>query len=93
MKRGKDILNTIADAADLNFEAFPGVPLVEIYDQKRVLIENHCGVLRYGCKEILIRIRSGCLRICGENLHLARMNKEQVVITGRIYGVNLQGRG
>lgn len=71
----------------------PGVPLIEICGQVRVLVENHQGVIGYGCHEILVKVRSGCVRIDGENLTMTKMSKEKLVITGKIHAVQLQGRG
>lgn len=82
-----------AVTAHLYGEPLPGIPLVEIWDQKRVLIENHQGIVGYGCEEILVKVRFGRICVCGENLKLAKMSKEKLVITGKICAVNLQGRG
>lgn len=71
----------------------PGVPLVEITGTRRVLIENHMGVVAYGCDEIRIRVRYGMLAVCGSSLNLARMSKEQLVICGCINGVQLFRNG
>ena len=38
-------------------ELRPDTPLVEICDNKRVLIENHRGVICYGVKEIIVKVK------------------------------------
>jgi sporulation protein YqfC len=93
MKRDKGFLSGITQATNLETEPLPRIPLVEIYDQKRVIIENHRGVAGYGGCEVRVNMRYGVLTVCGENLQLARMNKDQLVITGKICGVQLRGRG
>lgn len=93
MDRGKRIFREIAQGMYLESEPLPGIPLVEIYNQNRVLIENHMGVLRYGHCEIQIRMRFGILCVCGKSLELARMTKEQLIITGNILEVKFLGRG
>ena len=90
MNREKRIIHTVTD--NLN-DPLPGVPLVEVCGQRRVLIENHQGIAAYGCGEIQIKVRNGRIVVCGENLKLVKMSKEKLVITGRICAVNLQGRG
>ena len=40
-------------------ELRPDTPLVEICDNKRVLIENHRGVICYGVKEIIVKVKKG----------------------------------
>lgn len=70
-------------------EPVPGMPLVEIAGQCRVLIENHRGVTCYGRDQIRIRVHYGEVEVTGCNLELARMSREAVVITGRIQCVRL----
>lgn len=75
--------------ADLPGEAVPGLPLVEIFGEHRVLIENHKGVIGYGCSEICVKVKFGVLKISGNSLTLSRMTKQQLVISGTIDSVCL----
>ena len=70
-------------------EPIPGMPLVEIAGQGRVLIENHRGVCCYGREEIRIRVNYGEITVRGCGLTLSRMSREAVVIKGRIDCVRL----
>ena len=89
MKQRRGWIERLADTADLQGEAFPGQPVVEIYGDRRVLIEHHRGVIEYGTDRIQIRVKYGILCVCGSCLELARMTGEQLVITGRIDAINL----
>ena len=75
MKNVSGIWNRLALAADLPDEPFPGLPLVEIVDNCRVLIENHKGVNEYGRNMIRIKVKYGSVCVCGQNLELTRMEK------------------
>lgn len=90
MKYREKVLDRLALNADLPGEVLPGLPLVEIAGDSRVLVENHSGVTSYGCNEIRVKVRFGLLHICGSCLKLARMTKNQLVITGRIDSIALQ---
>lgn len=92
MDRHRGIWERLAEGADLPGEVFPGQPLAELVGDHRVLIENHNGVTEYGTERISVRVRYGLLIVCGCGLELARMTKEQLVITGRIDSVILQRR-
>ncbi len=70
-------------------EPVPGMPLVELAGQNRVLIENHRGVCCYGREQIRIRVSYGEIAVDGYGLELARMSREAVVITGRIDCISL----
>ena len=75
--------------ADLLSETRPGLPLVEIAGDKRLLIENHCGVTVYGCKEIRVNVSYGMVCVQGSCLELVRMTDQQLVITGCLDSVTL----
>lgn len=90
-QKGK-ILERLALSADLPGEYVPGLPIVEICNDSRVLIENHKGVTAYGCNEICVKVSFGTLCISGTCLALARMTHHQLVITGHIDGVSLKRR-
>lgn len=83
----------LADSADLSGEPMPGVPVVELAGDRRVLIERHGGVTEYSCERICVKVRYGLVCICGCGLELTCMTREQLVITGRIDAVQLQRRG
>jgi sporulation protein YqfC len=89
MKQQRRILQRLVLGADLPTETIPGLPLVEIVGQSRVLVENHCGVTAYGCNEVCIKVQSGLICICGSGLELVQMTNCQLIITGRIECVKL----
>ena len=74
----------------MNVELRRKLPLVELTGHSRVLVENHIGVIAYSQEKIVIRVSFGSLVISGENLKLAEMQREQLVIFGQIEGVYLQ---
>ena len=82
-------MDRLVDRVDLQSEALPGQPLVEILGERRVLIEHHEGVIEYGREQIQVKMRYGHLCICGGGLELARMNSEQLIVSGRIECVKI----
>ena len=92
MRRQSRILERFMDRADLQTEPQPNVPLVELAGECRVLIENHCGITEYGQGQMKVRVNYGLLCISGGNLIVARMTREQLVITGRIDCITLLRR-
>lgn len=93
MGRGRYLLERLADEADLTVEPLPGQPIVEIAGDRRVLIENHFGVKEYSRERITVKVKYGFVSVCGCQLELMRMTREQLVICGKIDGVTLQRRG
>ena len=85
-------MQKLADGVDLSGEPLPGMPIVEIAGECRVLIERHGGVTEYSRERISVKVRYGTVTVCGCGLELTRMTREQLVISGRIDGVQLQRR-
>ena len=84
--------NRIASATDLQDEYIPGLPLIEIAGNIRVLIENHCGVTEYGKQRIVAQTKVNLVAVEGEDLELTKMTAEQLIISGRIFSVEFLGR-
>ncbi len=94
MNNGKKMIERITDAAQLQNEALPGRSIVELYSDRRVLIEVHRGILSYDTEKIQIRVKYGILCICGSCLEVTKMTVQQLVISGQIDSLHLiRGKG
>ena len=93
MRNGQRVLECLADSADLSGEPLARGSLVEIAEDRRVLIESHCGITQYSRERICVKVKFGIISVCGRNLELIRMTKEQLIIAGKIEQVELMRRG
>ena len=91
MGRRENITEIISRAANISAEPLLSLPLIEIVGQKRVLIENHHGVVQYSATQIGIKVSYGSIYVCGHSLKLLQMSKERIVITGGIECVQMHG--
>ena len=92
MGKGHTFFEHMMEQSALHPESVPGQPIVEIAGERRVLIENHQGVAAYAAERILVNVKFGAVCICGCNLEIIHMTKEQLVIFSRIDSVGLQRR-
>lgn len=92
MVHNKQWLQRIADGMELDGEMLPGVPVVELAGDGRVLIERHGGVTEYSRERIGVKVRYGTVCVCGCGLELTRMTREQLVISGRIDCIQIHRR-
>lgn len=92
MTKGKDILRRLTRELDIQAQPLPGLPIVELAGNRRVLIENHRGVREYSRERIGVKVKTGLVVVCGQGLELSRMTRHQLVIQGTIEGVRLEGR-
>lgn len=90
MAKASKIFEKLVIAADLPDEPIPGLPLIEIAGDRRVLIENHFGVCEYSDQTIRVKVKYGSVCISGSDLILAKMTKGQLTVSGKISGVVLE---
>lgn len=91
--QGKRLLERFTAVADLASRSMPGLPVLELTGENRVLIENHQGVTGYSDVMICVKVQYGCLEINGCQLSLAYMSDEKLIITGIIHEIKLLHRG
>lgn len=90
MERKKSHLSRWVEGTDLTQYLSTRRSLVEIADNRRVLIENHKGVILYTKEKIKIATYNGKISICGTNLKLECLTKFQLVVSGCIFGVSME---
>ena len=92
MEKQKKLTTKMNEENRLKCDLLPGLPIVEICDKDRVLIENHRGIIKYGSDDVCVKVKYGCVCVNGCQLKLNRMSKNKLVINGRIHSVTLRGR-
>ena len=93
MKRGKRIIDHVVHGMDLDMEAIPGRPFVEIVEDCRVIVENHYGISVYQNERIYVAVNYGEIQVTGDRLSVVQMTKSRIVIAGVIHCVQLCKRG
>ena len=93
MKQYEKALQRLSATVYESNEPLPGVPIVELSGDRRVLIENHRGVTEYGSERICVKVKYGILCVSGLEMELSKMTKDQLIITGHIGAVTIQRKG
>ncbi len=83
----------LTEGMNLPAEPLPGIPLIEVFGNSRVLIENHGGVCRYTDNEICVNVSYGRVSVQGSCLEVTRMTREQLIISGCVMCVRLIRNG
>lgn len=84
------VLIRASERLDLPQEAFGNGSQIQISGCRQVQIERHRGVAGYAPARIVVRSVRGTVCIAGEALTIAAMNRQRVVIRGRIHAVTLE---
>ncbi|MDI3318077.1 MAG: sporulation protein YqfC [Bacillota bacterium] len=66
------------------------LPRLTLIGQVMLLLENHRGLVRYTPEEIRVATRIGLLLVGGEELVVRKMDREQLVLAGRIASIRLE---
>lgn len=95
MRDRKRLFESVIYSSELDPAVQPKLPVIEIAGDKRMLIENHKSVIGYSSGEVVVKVKYGRILIKGYGLQLARLGKDQLVVTGRIDCIMLcrEGRG
>ena len=83
----KSLMERAADAMDLPPDVIAGLPRLEITGCRRILMENHKGILEYGDQEIDINGGQVVVRIKGRDLELRAMNVSELSLEGLIFSI------
>ena len=89
-KRNKININRINEILELPKELTTNNPKVTMIGFDQLLIENHKGILEY--QDIYIRIKTsiGIVSISGRGLGLNEMRTDEIVISGKIEGMEFE---
>lgn len=77
-------MELLAEALELPEDALLGAAKVTVTAGRRLMVENHCGVLSYGEGQIVLKLPRGKLSIIGDCLCLSAMTRDRLIISGRI---------
>ena len=91
MGQTRSRLQRVLSAGDFPAEILTGVPVVELKGGEEAVVICHRGVLAYGPEEVRVATAIGPLRILGRDLRIFRMNRERIVLHGRIRALELGG--
>jgi len=86
-RKGKEVLNTVAELFDLPADVVAGLPRLEMVGSRQLYLEHHTGLLSYSGEQIDANTPAGVLRVRGERLTLLAMTAGELRIGGRIDSV------
>lgn len=87
-RRGTRWLARTAAALDLPAEAF-GETRIEMVGRRRLLIENHRGLLAFSSREVLVETPAGRLAVTGRGFVIEAIRPNRLRIAGIIEEVRL----
>lgn len=87
----RQLLAQAASRLDLPTDLVAGLPRMELTGFGQLAVEGHCGILEYGTERIAVAVRPGRLVIEGRDLAIRSMDHSQLLLTGQIAALRLEG--
>ena len=84
LKKIKLLAEELSDRLQLPEDALLGAAKLSVTAGRRVLIENHRGILSYSAAYIAVSTGQGPIGLYGKELRLLAMNRNELLIGGRI---------
>ena len=80
----------LTSGLDIPAESLADLPRITISGPDRVLVEGHRGLLEYADDRIAAAGPGFRILIKGEKLALVAMNRQELVVSGRLWAVELE---
>ena len=90
MAKKAGIAGWLTEIFSVPAEAFSGTPRIMVTGARRVLVENHRGLLRYESDIIEISGGKVMLRVRGEDMELVVMRRSDMLIEGTIFSAEFE---
>ena len=85
-------MRKLNDILDIPEEVWGKAPKITITGFEEVLIENFKGILEYEDFFARINTHFGIVNINGFNLKLNQMTEEDILVTGKIEGIDFESK-
>ena len=83
----RDTVADLAESLELPEEALSDALRVTIIGRRRAVVEHHHGLLGYDAQCVEVSAAAGRARILGADLTLHAMDRDTLIVTGRIAAV------
>jgi len=80
----------LADFLDLPRDVVLDLPRISVIGDLQLQLQNHRGLVEYLPERVVIAMRDGRLIVRGEELVIAGVNPEELIVTGRIHAVEFR---
>jgi sporulation protein YqfC len=84
-----NVKKRVAEVAELPKDIIMDAPRVIMTGNFQFNIENHRGLIEYGCNCIRINTSIGVYKVTGSDLSISSIAPEEIIITGNIEDVDI----
>ena len=85
----RELFRRMVCAAGLPEDVMLGMPRMVLCGGRRMLMENHQGIVEYGPERLRVKTEAGVVIVEGEGLTLASLGETDLMVTGEIRRIEL----
>ncbi|MFZ5817676.1 MAG: sporulation protein YqfC [Bacillota bacterium] len=93
MQRRGGLRDRLVSLLELPGDAMLDVARVTLVGDMEMVIENHRGLTEYTPDRVVMTVPEGLLAVDGEDLKIAAISPEQVILLGKIRGMRYAAPG
>lgn len=86
----EELMSRVAAKLDIPGNLIAGEPKIQILGSRELSIENHRGIQEYGDSGIRVSCGRGNVYIRGKSLTLKLLNGSELLIAGKIEGIEFE---
>lgn len=90
MKKLKALKAELAESGILTDGVMPSAARVTVTAAKRLMLENHRGILSYSAEHIAVASPNGKINIYGTTLKITAMSVDTLIVSGKIATVEFE---
>ena len=84
LKKHSNRMSDFAQRLELPEEAFPGAAKLTVTAGRKMLIENHKGIMEYGPDRIVVNTERGKMTLSGSALGILLLDRNDLLIDGEL---------
>lgn len=88
-KKVDKLRQKVAQTLELPKETVMDVPKIIIIGNIQLNVENHRGIIEYGCSNIRINTSIGVLKILGTNMIIKSIVPDEIIVEGDIENIDI----
>lgn len=87
---GRSLKQKMTEVSELPKDVVMGMPVLTMTGQQELCIENYRGIIEYTDTVARIQTKIGQIKVMGKNLKVAYYTNDEMMINGRITGIEYQ---
>lgn len=91
--KARILARKVTEKLGLHAETLPGITVVELCGDDRVFVENYINVVSFSSETVKLVGSFGVISVCGNSLCLDFLEKDRLLVLGRIECIHVDGVG